>query len=156
MTHEEDTPLHRGVEWSGGWDGRVLMIVQLRGDEKRASTTTAVGAAHGAVPTDRRPHPLSLAWRKVGGGGVAINHQFKKGSQPPSGVECGSGIQCGGKKKKKREKKLFAIFSNLAGQQHSSAGRGASALVLSGYTCVCIAGHTCTVQSDTTIQFKKK
>lgn len=122
------------------------MVVQLSGGENRASTTTAVGAACGAVPMGRQSLPLSLAWRKVGGGGVAINHQFKKGSQPPSGVEQGSGIQCGGKKKKKREKKLFAIFSDLAGQQHSSAGRGASALVPSGYTCVCIAGHTCTVQ----------
>lgn len=57
--------------------------------------------------------PPSLAWRKVGGGGVAINHQFKKGSQPPSGVVLGSVIQRGGKKKKKKRGEIICYFFRL-------------------------------------------
>lgn len=98
MTHEEDTPLHRGVEWSRGWCSR-------GGGEKRASTPWVLPV----VPCQQATPP-SLAWRKVGGGGVAINHQFKKGSQPPSGVEQGSGTQCGGKKKKEGEEIICYFF----------------------------------------------
>lgn len=63
MTHEDDTPLHRGAEHIGG-EVASLMVGKLRGrgGEKRASTVTAVGAAPGAMPTGCGHAPL--LWRE--------------------------------------------------------------------------------------------
>lgn len=69
------------------------------------------------------PRP-SLVQRKVGGGGGAINHQFKR-AQAPLGDAQGNITQL-------LEQNFYLLFfSTLAGQQHSFSGRGTCTSTLS-------------------------
>lgn len=163
MTQEEDTPLHRGVEWweGGGGEGFDGGAGKggIRGEpEPQPPWVLPVVPcqwAAGHAPHPPPPSPFRL-WR--GGKWVVevwpLITSSRRDHSPPQGL-CGVALfsVVERKKKRKRERRNYLLFfSDLAGQQHSSAGRGASALPPSGYTCVCIAGHTCTMQSDTTIQ----
>lgn len=72
------------------------------------------------------PRP-SLVQRKVGGGGGAINHQFKR-AQAPLGDAQGNITQL-------PEQNFYLLFfSTLAGQQHSYTGRGTCTSSLSSRT----------------------
>lgn len=132
------------------------MVVLARGDEKASQHRDRRGCcpwcrANGPLATPSPPHRLGRGGKWVVEVWPLITSS-RRDHSPPQGLCRVALFSVVERKKKKREEKLFAIFSDLAGQQHSSAGRGVSTLAPSGYTCVYIAGHTCTVQSDTTIQ----
>lgn len=132
MTHEEDTPLHRGAEHRGGTDHREvgwagLDLVKLGGRVK-SEPAQRLPWVLPVVLCQRACSHAPLPWR--GGRWVVevwpLITSSRRDHSPPQGLSRVVVFSVVERKKKRRNYLLF--FSNLAGQQHSSAGRGASTL----------------------------